>query len=128
MSLSAAYITIDPPVLRANDLAKEAKRTTVTAQDVVNALKELEFDEFVPSIETCLAGLLYCGLSDLHGDSLVFKPVAAVGGIVIFRRLCSLRFSSCKCRSSCKYMVCQCQAWCTHSKGWREVLMVLKCM
>ena len=41
----------------ANDLAKEAKRTTVTAQDVINALKELEFDEFVPSIEGCLAGL-----------------------------------------------------------------------
>eukprot|EP00966_Prymnesium_polylepis_P014127 326132-Prymnesium_polylepis.2 len=40
----------------ANDLAKESKRTTVTAQDVINALKELEFDEFVPSIEACLAG------------------------------------------------------------------------
>jgi len=39
----------------ANDLAKESKRTTVTAQDVINALKELEFDEFVPSIEACLA-------------------------------------------------------------------------
>ncbi|KAL1524835.1 hypothetical protein AB1Y20_019715 [Prymnesium parvum] len=39
----------------ANDLAKEAKRTTVTAQDVINALKELEFDEFVPTIEACVA-------------------------------------------------------------------------
>lgn len=56
MSLDVA----SPFYFRANDLAKEAKRTTVTAQDVINALKELEFDEFAPSIEACLAGAL-CG-------------------------------------------------------------------
>mgnify|MGYP006136805813 CR=1 FL=1 len=38
----------------ANDLAKESRRTTVTAQDVLNALRDLEFDEFLPSMEACL--------------------------------------------------------------------------
>lgn len=30
------------------------RRTTVTAQDVLNALRDLEFDEFMPSMESCL--------------------------------------------------------------------------
>lgn len=38
----------------ANDLAKEARRTTVTAQDVLHALRDLEFDEFLPAVEACL--------------------------------------------------------------------------
>eukprot|EP00964_Phaeocystis_antarctica_P011474 scaffold6352_cov67-Phaeocystis_antarctica.AAC.2 len=40
----------------ANDLAKEARRTTVTAQDVLHALRDLEFDEFLPAVEACLHG------------------------------------------------------------------------
>jgi len=39
----------------ASDVSKEGKRSTVTAQDVITALKDLEFDEFVPNIEACLA-------------------------------------------------------------------------
>ena len=38
----------------ANDLAKESKRSTVTATDVLNALKELEFDDFLPMVENSL--------------------------------------------------------------------------
>ena len=38
----------------ANDLAKEARRTTVTAQDVLHALRDLEFDDFLPAAEACL--------------------------------------------------------------------------
>ena len=44
------------PALSANDLAKEARRTTVTAQDVLHALRDLEFDEFLPAVEACLHG------------------------------------------------------------------------
>lgn len=39
---------------RANDLAKEGRRATVTAQDVIMALRELEFDDFLPTLETTL--------------------------------------------------------------------------
>ena len=38
----------------ANDLAKESKRSTVTAADVLHALKELEFDDFLPMVENSL--------------------------------------------------------------------------
>ena len=38
----------------ANDLANESKRSTVTAADVLHALKELEFDDFLPMVENSL--------------------------------------------------------------------------
>ena len=38
----------------ANDLAKESKRSTVTAADVLHALKEPEFDDFLPMVENSL--------------------------------------------------------------------------
>ena len=38
----------------ANDVAREGKRTTIVAKDVLAALKELEFDDFVPLMEKFL--------------------------------------------------------------------------
>jgi DNA polymerase epsilon subunit 3 len=38
----------------ANDFARENKRSTITAADVLAAMKELDFDEFVPQLETFL--------------------------------------------------------------------------
>jgi hypothetical protein len=38
----------------ANDYAKDSKRSTIMKQDVLNALKELDFDEFVPPLELFL--------------------------------------------------------------------------
>ena len=39
----------------ASDVSKESKRTTVTAQDVMTALRDLEFDDFLPHMDACLA-------------------------------------------------------------------------
>lgn len=41
--------------LSANDIAKESRRSTITAQDVLAALRELEFDDFLPTVESALA-------------------------------------------------------------------------
>ena len=49
-SIFILYLTVC-----ACDHSKETKRATLTAQDVINALKDLEFDDFVPNIEMCLA-------------------------------------------------------------------------
>lgn len=38
----------------ASDLSKESKRLTVTGQDVIKSLKELEFDDLVDQMEICL--------------------------------------------------------------------------
>ena len=38
----------------ANDVAREGRRTTIVAKDVMGALKELEFEEFVPLMEKFL--------------------------------------------------------------------------
>ena len=35
-------------------MAKENRRTTISAQDVITALKELEFDDFLPTLESAL--------------------------------------------------------------------------
>mmetsp|Transcript_1207 Transcript_1207/g.1896 ORF Transcript_1207/g.1896 Transcript_1207/m.1896 type:complete len:301 (-) Transcript_1207:704-1606(-) len=40
----------------ANDVAREGRRTTIVAKDVIGALKELEFEEFVPAMERFLEG------------------------------------------------------------------------
>mmetsp|Transcript_19087 Transcript_19087/g.29428 ORF Transcript_19087/g.29428 Transcript_19087/m.29428 type:complete len:282 (+) Transcript_19087:47-892(+) len=40
----------------ANDVAREGRRTTIVAKDVIGALKELDFEEFVPSMERFLEG------------------------------------------------------------------------
>ena len=47
-----------PPRYSASDISKETRRTTINAQDVITALKDLEFDDFVPNLEMCLAGQL----------------------------------------------------------------------
>ena len=39
----------------ANDYAREQKRQTITANDVLAAVKELDFDEFTPQLEAFLA-------------------------------------------------------------------------
>eukprot|EP00967_Tisochrysis_lutea_P045302 scaffold55000_cov35-Tisochrysis_lutea.AAC.2 len=48
---------VDPHALycSASDVSKESKRVTVTGQDVIKALKELEFDDLVEHMEVCLA-------------------------------------------------------------------------
>lgn len=38
----------------ANDVAREGRRTTIVAKDVMGALKELDFEEFVPLMEKFL--------------------------------------------------------------------------
>ena len=40
----------------ANDVAREGRRTTIVAKDVLGALKELDFEEFVPLMEQFLEG------------------------------------------------------------------------
>ena len=39
----------------ANDYAREQKRQTITASDVLAAINELDFDEFTPQLEAFLA-------------------------------------------------------------------------
>ena len=50
--------SFNPPTLSspcsASEISREAKRSTVSAQDVITALNELEFD-FAGQIESCLA-------------------------------------------------------------------------
>lgn len=41
---------------RANDICKESKRQTISAEDVFKALEEIEFPEFVASLRTSLEG------------------------------------------------------------------------
>jgi DNA polymerase epsilon subunit 3 len=38
----------------ANDFARESKRQTITAKDVLSAIKELDFEEFTPQLEQFL--------------------------------------------------------------------------
>lgn len=40
----------------ANDVCKEAKRQTVSAEDVLTALEDLEFGELVPALREALEG------------------------------------------------------------------------
>ncbi|OEU15310.1 hypothetical protein FRACYDRAFT_164395, partial [Fragilariopsis cylindrus CCMP1102] len=40
----------------ANDFARENRRQTITANDVLAAIKELEFDEFSPELTSFLEG------------------------------------------------------------------------
>lgn len=40
----------------ANDVAREGKRTTIIAKDVLGALKELDFEEFIPCMDAFLEG------------------------------------------------------------------------
>lgn len=48
----------------ANDICKDAKRQTISADDVMTALNDLEFDEFVEPLKKCLEGKL--GVKPLH--------------------------------------------------------------
>ena len=40
---------------RAADIAKEGNRNSVTGNDIVSALRDLEFDDLMPSVESALA-------------------------------------------------------------------------
>jgi len=42
----------------ANDICKDAKRQTISADDVIAALTDLEFEEFVEPLKEALEGLL----------------------------------------------------------------------
>eukprot|EP00700_Malawimonas_jakobiformis_P002096 EC723228.1.p1 GENE.EC723228.1~~EC723228.1.p1 ORF type:complete len:187 (+),score=41.88 EC723228.1:50-562(+) len=50
----AASVFILYATATAHDFAKHNSRTTVTAKDVIDAMKELEFDDFVPQLEEAL--------------------------------------------------------------------------
>lgn len=41
---------------RANDICKESKRQTINADDVLKALEEIDFVEFVEPLKTSLEG------------------------------------------------------------------------
>ena len=56
------------PEIAANDFCKEGKRQTISAQDVIAAMKELEFDEFVEPLERFL---------EAHRKDLASKKTAA---------------------------------------------------
>ena len=40
----------------ANDVAREGRRTTIVAKDVLGALKELDFEDFLPAMDVFLEG------------------------------------------------------------------------
>lgn len=54
--VSVALIQFCCIFCRANDICKESKRQTISAEDVFKALEEIEFPEFVASLRTSLEG------------------------------------------------------------------------
>ena len=40
-----------------NNFALKSKRKTITAKDVLDALEDMEFDQFVDPLKECLEGL-----------------------------------------------------------------------
>ena len=74
----------------ANDVCKESKRQTISADDVITALEDLEFGELVPALREALEGekgLQICrmaALSPWHGgrfiDSVVMWLCKAMEG------------------------------------------------
>lgn len=42
---------------RANDICKESKRQTINVEDVLKALEEIEFPEFIEPLGSALEGL-----------------------------------------------------------------------
>ncbi len=44
----------------ANDICKEAKRQTISAEDVFTALQDLEFGELISPLKEALEGTTYC--------------------------------------------------------------------
>jgi len=43
-------------VCRANDICKESKRQTINADDVLKAIEEIEFPEFIEPLKASLDG------------------------------------------------------------------------
>lgn len=50
----------------ANDYSKEHKRSTIYTQDVISALRELDFGEFEAPLEEFLEGWFYINFNLLH--------------------------------------------------------------
>lgn len=46
-----------PRVTSANDFCREGRRTTISANDVYQALRELDFEEFVEPLKAFLASM-----------------------------------------------------------------------
>lgn len=46
----------DMTTCRANDICKESKRQTINADDVLKALEEIDFPEFVEPLKVALEG------------------------------------------------------------------------
>ena len=44
----------------ANNFALKAKRKTLSANDVLSALEDMEFEHFVPELKECLEGEVVC--------------------------------------------------------------------
>ena len=43
-------------IFSSNNFALKGKRKTITATDVLSALEDMEFDQFVDPLKECLAG------------------------------------------------------------------------
>jgi DNA polymerase epsilon subunit 3 len=52
----SAKVFISYLTATANELCKEKKRATISSDDVLNALEELEFAEFVEPLQLCIQG------------------------------------------------------------------------
>lgn len=44
----------------ANNLAQKQKRKTLTGQDVLSAMEEMEFDQFIEPLKKSLEGSYFC--------------------------------------------------------------------
>ena len=72
----------------ASDNSKNARRTTLNAHDVITALKDLEFEDFVPNLEICLAG---ASPAQLHTPARPARPVVPLAPTPITRAQPSAR-------------------------------------
>ena len=62
-------------VFSSNNFALKGKRKTITANDVLNALEDMEFDQFVDPLKECLAGKMRRGARPRNLASWVSDPV-----------------------------------------------------
>lgn len=53
-------------VCRANDICKESKRQTISADDVLKAIEEIEFPEFIEPLKASLDGQYLVSFAHFH--------------------------------------------------------------
>jgi hypothetical protein len=73
---------LPPPPVSANDFCREGRRTTISANDVYQALKELDFEEFVEPLQAFLASewVQYNGYR-MGGGGVWEKKGVGIGGV-----------------------------------------------